>query len=259
MMVLFWMLGILVTVLFVFQRKKERYSQGILLLSATDHARAWTILIQQNHQHFCDRNHIRYHHIVQPHPEMEGTMPQWSKIRWLLDSMGTGYEYVIWIDDDIVITRTRNFFQEFLTQAPLLVIRDAGDPLQVNTGILIVRDCPEAHSILSKIWEKRKTHLGKCPDQTCLHEQEALNQLLKEDPKVMHHTKIMMPREGGRNLNTFHRESHHDWRRKRFLNYADDPVTYSWKKGDNTCHCTGMSEELRMRKIQECLGEVIEH
>jgi hypothetical protein len=195
---------------------------------------------------------------------MVGVEPQWSKVLWLLEGMDSSTcNYLMWIDDDILITNFNDFVTPLLHQLrdskkDVLLVRDAGQPDQANTGIMIFTNSIFSREFLKTLWRLRQepvgnTTLGTCRNQTCLHEQEALNMLLQRhrdvyDDRVM----VILPREGAQNLNTFHRESHYDRRRHIHLVYDADTPSFRWKPGDNTCHCCGMEEGLRMEKIKEC-------
>lgn len=236
----------------------------IVLVSATDRTRPWTSLIYANHKSFCDLYGIDYYHLTTVHPLMQDTQPQWSKIIWIQEMFRKHeYKIVIWIDDDVVITNFRhNFFTPLLqrmknNQKDVLLVFDAGDDTsQLNTGIMIFKNTTFSKMLLEKIWKKRRGNLGTCPLQSCLHEQEALNQLYQQEKTIREHVLVLLPRENLSNLNTFHRQSHYDERRKMSVDYEKDPVLFRWKKGDNTCHCTGMSEKLRLQAISECIQMV---
>jgi len=72
----------------------------------------------------------------------------------------------------------------------ILIARDAGDRSQVNTGIMIIRNTPESLHMLHQIKDlqnypfvhnDQQMTLGNCPNQQCLHEQQAFNHLLEND------------------------------------------------------------------------------
>jgi len=237
----------------------------LIMISATDGPRPWTTLVQQNHESFCCKNGFDYIMHVHHHPSMVGIQPQWSKVLWLLEGMDSSStcRYLMWIDDDILITNFNDFVTPLLHQLKkskkdVLLVRDAGQPHQANTGIMILTNSTFSREFLKTLWRMRQepvgnTTLGTCRNQTCLHEQEALNLLLQRhshiyDDRVM----VILPREGSQNLNTFHRESHFDRKRLTQLVYDADTPSFRWKPGDNTCHCCGMEEGLRMEKIKEC-------
>jgi phenylpropionate dioxygenase-like ring-hydroxylating dioxygenase large terminal subunit len=237
----------------------------IVIVTATDKIRPWTSLIYSNHKSFCDLYGMDYYHLTVAHPLMEGTEPQWSKIIWIQEMFRKhNYKIVIWIDDDVVLTNFRdNFFLPLLhrmndNQKHVLLVFDAGDDTsKLNTGIMIFKNTLFTQMLLEKIWKKRKQgNLGTCKFQSCLHEQEALNQLYEQENSIREHILVLLPRENLYNLNTFYRHSHYDERRKMSVDYEKDPVQFRWKKGDNTCHCTGMTEKLRLKAISECIQMV---
>lgn len=195
--------------------------------------------------------------------------PQWLKIRVLQEAIrkrgAKGHPYILWLDDDIVITKPEGFVEEMIgrlrPEQDLLIASDAGDPKAgVNTGMMLIRSTARGMALLNKIW-KMTEHvvpggtLGTCQNQQCLHEQEALNLLLQTDESVRDAVNIVNPVQDTFNMNTFYRWTHHDPKRRKWFYYDEDPDEYRWDtdRGLNTCHVTGMEPELRMDMIQRCL------
>lgn len=126
----------------------------------------------------------------------------------------------------------------------------------VNTAVLFVRNSKESRSVFSEIWSRRhkKTEndetYGTCQKQSCLHEQAALQDLVKL-PKydASKYVRIIPQRDptdpaGGWGINTFHRESHDDEIRKKRFNYQDDLSTPGrWCSGDFLGQATGMAAQ----------------
>ena len=259
-----------------FHRSKKRSLPtpiSLLVLSGSHTTRPWTSIIEQNHRQFCALHQITYQMITETHPTIQtlSLEPYWSKIVWLLDRMkdkDPQYTHVVWIDDDIVITSRHNFLKEAVEklqheQKEVLILRDAGNPSHVNTGLMIFSNSPSSLHILKQIF-KLHTHrtstnetLGTCKNQSCLHEQDAFHLLLSRNTPIRKKVLVMLPREGSFNLNTFYRKSHYDPYRQRFLHYDQDAWEFRWKVGDHTAHCTGMEPSLRLHMIHECLKRSI--
>merc|ERR1712048_1360796 len=196
--------------------------------------------------------------------------PQWLKIRILQEAIrktgAKGHPYILWIDDDIVITRPEGFVKDMIArlgpEQDMLIALDAGDPSSgVNTGMMLIRSTARAMTLLNKIWKMTEHQapggtLGTCRNQECLHEQEALNILLKTDESVKAAVTVVNPVEDTFNMNTFYRWTHHDPKRRKWFYYDSDPDEYRWDedRGLNTCHVTGMEPELRMDMIRRCLS-----
>lgn len=142
--------------------------------------------------------------------------PHWLKIHVLRHLMMqdtsttfSSYSHILWVDDDIVFTSRVNLVQALYEKMDanthLVIAQDVGhtatgdtaDDLQedtniqneesrdsskvwrqVNTGFMFWRNSPESRALLELVWEQRLSHLGFCPNQSCLHEQEALNNIL---------------------------------------------------------------------------------
>ena len=276
------------------ERSTTVYTKKAIIISGTvsnsESTRPWIKNVQSNHQAFCSKNNYEYiHH--HSSGENKNINPPWLKIVWLKNSITTtinattttisttsqsqaqginsNAEFIVWIDDDIVITNMANFLNDYFTKMNdkhLLVVKDAGNLNTVNTGIMIFRNTEIAYKILNKIWalrnhiiSGRSYTLSNCPNNECLYEQDALNILLSNPsvhPIISKYTLIVLPRSVSDNLNTFLRISHYDSSRRINLNYDNDDTAYKWKKGDNTCHCTGMTTNLKHYYIKHCLENV---
>ena len=175
----------------------------------------------------------------------------------------------MWIDDDIMMAPNRqggkswitdlikNKLGSYVLKTTMLISRDAGDINQVNTGLMIfdvtksMRD--SSIELLDVIWSegaKNDGHLAYCANQSCLHEQQAVNDIIANSWSWRNKISIMNPRENKFNLNTFCRRSHYDENRDMYLNYHNDSEEYEYKPGDNTAHATGMEPKLRLKMLQ---------
>ena len=73
--------------------------------------------------------------------------PAWSKILLLQREMKNNedYDYIIWIDDDILITDKNKKFEEFIEKydCDIFVSADAHASYPMNTGIIVCKNNKE--------------------------------------------------------------------------------------------------------------------
>ena len=85
---------------------------------------------------------------------------------------------------------------------------------------------------------------GNCPHQSCLHEQQAITDLIKQDKSVAKYTKIIPQRDPNFpvGINTFVRQDHVDLNRNSMKLFygADNPQTKG-KTGNFIQQCTGLA------------------
>ena len=121
------------------------------------------------------------------------------------------------------------------------------------------------NDILEIAYKKCKS-LFYCQNQSCLHEQRSLENVIiskytmrtLSDSRVIYGTTnnsicILTPVFGddpGQNWNTVHRISHFDEKRNMYLDYNGDPFEYKYKDGYNTAHFTGMESSVRWNQIK---------
>ena len=113
--------------------------------------------------------------------------PSWSKIPALKQSLeAKAYDYVVWMDDDIVITSPEIPLSSFIdsygfrtSSATLMVSSDMpNEPsTSMNCGILFVKGNPTAHKILDSAWAYGA--VNPILQQNLSWEQEALNFLYR--------------------------------------------------------------------------------
>lgn len=247
------------------------------LISGSTHARSWTANVTKNHEIFSSL------HAGTQYTYVDGAAarfllddeyaPQWLKVRVLQDVlrrelMNGGAKddtFVVWIDDDIVVTSPKNWIVDMVERmspsAEMLLAADAGEPASgVNTGVILLRATPQALQMLNDVWAMT-THkvgdatLGTCKNQACLHEQEAVNILRRTSPEFEAMAQVVQPVEDSFNINTFYRATHHDPKRRMWVYYDADPDEFRWdsRPGLSMCHVTGMQAELRKEMIDECL------
>lgn len=87
----------------------------------------------------------------------DGRHISWSKIRAIQALLNEGYDTVVWIDDDIVVTNPDKPLTDFLALMPetssFLVSADADPNTPLNAGMMFVRNCPTARETLRVIWD----------------------------------------------------------------------------------------------------------
>lgn len=274
------------------EQKKEwnadvNVNSPVMMVTASTNHRPWSDTIQTNQQDFCDRNRIIYRNFIGKLSQMpDDIQPQWLKVYYLEELLTqlqtaqnekTAVNTIVWMDDDIVVTNPSDFIRKFEkdmidANKHILISTDTGDVNQVNTGIMLIRNTAASLEMLKKIKNKTsqpvtvrhgvETTLGTCKDQSCLHEQQAFNQLLREDVDFQSKVYIFDSvdlRYSDRNLNTMNRVSHFDKKRDLYLDYENDNPKRSFRTLQhypditlNTCHASGMTSALRNNVIEEC-------
>lgn len=252
-------------------------ARGVLIVSGSTSERDWTENVTRNQQLFANLHGDLDYAFVRPDAargllaSSTDYQPQWLKIqilRHLIQSENgwrSKHPYILWMDDDIVVTSPRNFVEEMVgrmgPEDEMLIAKDAGDPKGgVNTGMMLLRASDGAMDLLNSIWAMTSEPapggtLGTCRKQRCLHEQAAINILRERDSKLRAAIRVVDPVEDAFNINTFYRRSHRDFTRGMKISYKNDPDQFKWapNRGLNTCHVTGMEQKLRVNMIGACL------
>jgi len=268
------------------ERPKPKKTNMLLFTSYTANRASFNKPVIDNHEEYAEEHGYHYVKFIENlaadfettyKQELGNTLPYWSKIAGmirllhLLNPSKFPEEIrqylpkeLIWFDDDAVITNFSikiedvvNYYAPPGSETHLFLTQDimhaAGYDL--NTALLFARNSPESRSIFSEIWGRRLKKVdrgtyGNCPDQSCLHEQAALQDLMKlETYGASKHVRIISQRDrndpvGGWGVNTFDRESHIDYGRGSMeLNYnGDDPVG-RWRPKDFIGQATGMASD----------------
>lgn len=262
------------------QRCQLAGKHGRLHLISGGDVRPWTASVRFNHEAFAAAHGYTYQFV-----EGNAASPRqayWSKVKLLLDALtapasGDNGEHtsdwVLWIDDDIVITDLANSemvmeWQEEMMRAGkvLSVTRDSAEFTMLNTGMILVRNTPAALQLMRELWGRGKGFLGECPQSRCLHEQQALRSMYEYGRvgSPDHYKNLiaivpqrrMGPNEGSSkfNMNSFHRRSHFDACRGRQQDFEYDSEESKWAPGSFSCHVTGMNVHLRAQLLVECLA-----
>lgn len=211
-------------------------------------------------------------------------LPYWSKIAGInkiLNNQETALknapEWIVWIDDDALITNENIKAQEIIdhyapegSEINFFVTEDSMSHVRkdipLNSAVLFIKNNDWSREFFQAVWEMRtkpappdgKHTYGECPNQVCLHEQQAITDLMRGSNDWLKHIKVIRQRDrddpvGGWGINTFHRWNHFDSRRCQRFNYDNDASGTRWKKGDFIGQCTGLVVELRA----ECIDQLM--
>ena len=231
-------------------------------------------MVAANQRQYCEKLGCEY--VVFEENLAAPSLPYWSKIKGILQlwKKNTPDEWIVWIDDDAIITNPSIDLLEFINShggsdpnTDVIVTQDSRSAeswcTAVNTGILIVRKSYFSYSFFSKLWRMRDDPVrgytyGTCPNQKCLHEQQAMHDLLRSDHEYFKHVRIIPQRdERGIGFNVFQRFNHYDVQRDMYLDYDGDPSSTRFRRGDFIAQCTGLATvgvPASMRGIAESEG-----
>ena len=162
--------------------------------------------------------------------------PAWSKIILLQREMKNNpdYDYIIWIDDDILITDKDKKFEEFIKKYScghdIFVSADAVKSYPMNTGIIVCKNNKETLKYLEHIWELCEKY-PQYKNGVCLWEQDVMT----KDYETNKFVKIIPYGT----IQTFQRTRNLDW-----------------KEGDFSAHFTGMDMETRIKMRDEVIERI---
>jgi hypothetical protein len=246
-----------------------RFSQhGAVYIISGGESRPWTQAITYNHEEYARKNGHSYRFV--PGNSAAPRKPYWSKIRQLIDELANPtlpkVNWILWCDDDIVITALDSdmlgrWQHDMVAKGKdVSVSEDPAKFTVVNTGMILVRRSERALRLLQDLWRFGSGFLSNCPQDRCLHEQQALRNLynfgVAGDPDRYKNILLVVPQRRKAddfNINTFHRESHYDPCREAYRDYDSDASHSRWAPGDFTCHVSGMNMHLRAKLLAECL------
>jgi len=183
-------------------------------------------------QSYCDKHD--YKCVLENKSLCNERAPAWSKIILLQREMKNNPEvdYVVWVDDDILITNKNKKFEDFIysnKDANIIVSEDAIRSYPMNTGIIICKNDNESMKYLQHIWQLCE----KYPNSKYggLWEQDIMTRDYNQNPnqKII---KILPYRT----IQTFYRTSNPDWR-----------------PSDFSAHFTGMSMDKRIQMRNDIL------
>ncbi len=215
---------------------------------STPNREAFARLVEENQRKYAQQHgygYVKYYRTLDPsRPE------EWSKIRALSRQLGeSGAEWLLWIDDDIVITNPSITLESFVNRygrdKDLIIARDAyykrGVP--INNGIFLVRNTPWARNFLNEVWKKGAEWYYLTRGKSLL-EQQTMTDLLYEPyrKKLVYTDKtVVIPQ---REMNSFLRTQ----------DGYQDPIEARWQSGDFAAHVTGMPLQERERIIKNLVS-----
>lgn len=102
-------------------------------------------------------------------PERDAT---WSKIP-LLQKYLPKYDYIMWIDGDVLITNQDRKIEDFIELLdPDKILLIGKDFQGLNAGVFVIRNCPLALDLLADAWKREELA------HVLFHEQTAITDLL---------------------------------------------------------------------------------
>lgn len=223
--------------------------------------------VANNHSEYCTKHGYDYKVYERNLADLgyfDTSLPYWSKIAGINEILAkrSGKElpsWIVWLDDDAIVLNESIKMDEFIhnhggsdPNTHVIITSDVPHAgTKVNTGVLMVRNSEESKRFFNELFQMRHkkiyknsgwTTYSQCPNQICLHEQEAMHDLLNQQPEYRKIVKIIpQTDENGIGVNTFERFNHIDDRRNMYLNYNGDPASSRCKPQDFICQCTGLA------------------
>ena len=177
---------------------------------------------QEDHARLHGYDRITDESIFCPHRH-----PTWSKIL-LIQKYLSEYEFILWIDGDVMIMNFERKIEEFINLLPkekfLLIGRDFQG---LNGGIFLIRNCEKAHAFLADVWKRDDM------SHKLFHEQTAMDDLIKTTYKGCAR---IIPHEHISIFNAY------DYR-------MDERVC--WKPGDFCIHFAGIKNPQDLANLQD--------
>ena len=183
---------------------------------------------------YCDRHNYK---CVLEHKILdESRAASWSKILLLQREMKSNPDIktIVWIDDDILITRPDIKFETLIEPYPFEYVLVSEDVVcyPINCGILVVNNTEETYKYLQSIWDlcekyPKKKHGGLWEqDIMIINERLTNHSFIKAIPHNI--------------IQSFHRDN-------------ALPPKKKWKVGHFSAHFTGMSLDKRIKYRDEVL------
>lgn len=212
---------------------------------STPNRKIFANLVETNQKKYARLHGYGYHKYRK---SLDTSRPEeWSKVLALLKQMRqSSSEWLLWIDDDIVITNPEkmleNFVKKYGHKKNLIIARDAwykkGVP--INNGIFLIRNVPWSKRFLRQVWSQGAKR-GYLVRGRSLLEQQMMTDLMNEVPAYAKKIAVIDQCE----MNSFLRSQ---------ARY-DDPEESRWKPGDFAAHVTGMSVEERYTIIKNLIEQ----
>jgi hypothetical protein len=180
-------------------------------------------------QQYCDRHN--YKCVLEDKILDESRAPSWSKVRLLQREMKANpdCDIIVWIDDDILITRQDIKFEELIQPYPFDNILVSEDVVwsPINCGVLVCKNNQVTYDYLEEIWELCEQYPEK-----------KFGGLWEQDIMVTHarmttNKKLRLTVIPHNIIQSFYRDH-------------DLPPEKKWRMGHFSAHFTGMSLEKRI-------------
>ena len=227
-------------------------------------------LVEKNQKAYCQRYGYKYIAYEENLADslLNPSLAYWSKIaginRFLeAETDAERPSWVVWLDDDAIVLNGDNRMEKFILghggsdqNVHVIVTKDVPHAqTELNTGVLMVRNSDTSRKFFKELWDRRHTTnrsgypYSTCPAQICLHEQEAMHDLIQENPSYREFVKIIPQTDiSGIGINTFERFNHYDFERtdpntgqSLYLDYGKDPQGSKCKDDAFICQCTGLA------------------
>lgn len=114
--------------------------------------------------------------------------PAWSKILLLERQLEKDYDYVVWIDDDIIIMNYNIDFRDIITRyEPENIMVDDNNNFnrwKINTGMIVCKNDDKTKEMLREVWDTAKPehHFGG------VWENDTMNELRHNYTIIPHRT-----------------------------------------------------------------------
>lgn len=185
--------------------------------------------IYQSNQEYFDRYNIDF--IIEKKRLTFERCPAWSKILLLQRELEKDYDYVVWIDDDILITNHKIDFREIIKMYDFenILIDDNGgtNKWKLNSGIFVCKNNVDTKEFLKHIWstaDKYHYHNGVWENDT---------------------------------MNNYHVANPDDKIMKIIPHRIMQSFTHYHKEGEFAIHFAGINMEKRMKLRDEYLKKII--
>ena len=157
----------------------------ILFCSLSDRPNFSDKIYENNYDYF---NKYNYKFVIEKKSLCNDRHPAWSKLLLLQREMKANpdYDYVIWIDDDILIMNKEKPFEDFIIEFPfenILICRDCAIARwDFNSGLFVCKNNQTTIDMLNEVYEKADPKYYYNP----VWEQDALcdyyHKLMKNNP-----------------------------------------------------------------------------
>lgn len=229
-----------------------------------------------NQKQYCEKHGYKYEvyreNLATEYPG-DPTLAYWSKIAGILKILDEGSgvgkpAWIVWLDDDALVLNGKIRMEDFIRDhggrdpdTHIIITKDVPwAATKVNTGVLIVRNSSLSKKFFENLYKMRHVTIpgqtntyGTCANQSCLHEQAAMHDLLKAHANYLRFVNIIPQRDDrGLGINTFERFSHYDFTRPSspgldpekypaHLRYSDPYSSVCDPQRDFICQCTGLA------------------